>query len=253
MGSTCYTCNATYARFKCGGCEETVYCDRGCQKIDWPRHKLECMPLGPHHKLKCMPLDGPRHKPTCIPRWDAEVEAEVQTLDKSSTCPCCYQALNAHKEGCHVVPMGMGSRLCVTLIQGVIDGYVGAGTETLSLPLPEGVCLVTFGLGGCSCVISRTETAITMSHQYNKVSIDLPPGTTHAMVISPGDWVKTDKWEMVPKDLAYWENRLEGIEVVWYPYSKRITTSGPQCACVYMKEGVIMFRDSSRTLPLWPL
>ena len=253
MGSTCYTCNATYARFKCGGCEETVYCDRGCQKIDWPRHKLECMPLGPHHKLKCMPL-GPRHKPTCIPRWDAEVEAEVQTLDRSSTCPFCYRALNAHKEGCHVVPMGMGSRLCASLIQCAIDGYVGAGTETLSLPLPEGVCLVTFGLGGCSCVISRTETAITMSHQYENDSIKLPPGTTHAMVISPGDWVKTDnKWEMVPRDLAYWENRLEGIEVVWYPYSKRITTSGPQCACVYMKEGVIMFRDSSRTLPLWPL
>lgn len=207
----CATCNAP-CHLKCGGCMKAVYCDRGCQKIDRPRHRRNCMP-----------------------------------------CPFCYRALTAHKEGCHVVPMGMGSRLCASLIQCAIDGYVGAGTETLSLPLPEGVCLVTFGLGGCTCVISRTETAITMSHQYNKVSIDLPPGTTHAMVISPGNWVKTDKWEMVPTDLAYWENRLEGIEVVWYPYSMDITTSGPQCACVYMKDGVIMFRDSSRTLPLWPL
>ena len=215
----CDTCNATDSLFKCGGCEKAVYCDKGCQKIDWPRHK-----------------------PTCMPRH------------RSPTCPFCYQALNAHKEGCHVVPMGIGSRPCASLIQSIADGYVGAGTETLSLPLPEGVCLVTFGLGGCTCLISRTDTAITMSHQYNKVSIDLPPGrTTHAMVISPGDWVKTDKWEMVPTDLAYWEIRLKGIEVVWYPYSKERTESGAQCACVYMKDGIIMFRDSSRTLPLWPL
>ncbi|RYP65453.1 hypothetical protein DL771_008325 [Monosporascus sp. 5C6A] len=37
----CVICNAESAR-SCTGCKSTAYCGKGCQKVDWPCHKLLC-------------------------------------------------------------------------------------------------------------------------------------------------------------------------------------------------------------------
>lgn len=38
----CASCGKDRAPKSCSGCNETNYCDRGCQRDHWPKHKLEC-------------------------------------------------------------------------------------------------------------------------------------------------------------------------------------------------------------------
>ena len=42
----CYSCYAK-AKLTCGGSKGIRYCSRWCQKIDWSRHKLLCLPKQP--------------------------------------------------------------------------------------------------------------------------------------------------------------------------------------------------------------
>lgn len=38
------TCMVTNAAFKCSRCKEAMYCSTAHQRLDWPRHKVECIP-----------------------------------------------------------------------------------------------------------------------------------------------------------------------------------------------------------------
>ena len=38
----CRGCGRERVPKLCGQCRETPYCDERCQRLDWPRHKLEC-------------------------------------------------------------------------------------------------------------------------------------------------------------------------------------------------------------------
>ena len=46
-GSTCCTCSNQMLPdnvMRCSRCKKAAYCNRECQKKDWPRHKLQCTP-----------------------------------------------------------------------------------------------------------------------------------------------------------------------------------------------------------------
>jgi hypothetical protein len=40
----CSFCGDVGAKKKCGSCRVAFYCNRGCQKLHWKKHKLECSP-----------------------------------------------------------------------------------------------------------------------------------------------------------------------------------------------------------------
>ena len=40
--STCVTCDEPSPSKRCARCKETQYCDRECQRLHWPFHKLVC-------------------------------------------------------------------------------------------------------------------------------------------------------------------------------------------------------------------
>jgi hypothetical protein len=44
MQRNCSVCDATGALSKCARCHVAYYCDRKCQRVDWPEHKLSCSP-----------------------------------------------------------------------------------------------------------------------------------------------------------------------------------------------------------------
>ena len=43
----CYTCHKKKKKklSKCSSCHAIAYCGRKCQKVDWPRHKSNCIPV----------------------------------------------------------------------------------------------------------------------------------------------------------------------------------------------------------------
>ena len=41
----CYTCHKKKKLSKCSSCHAIAYCGRKCQKADWPRHRLNCIPV----------------------------------------------------------------------------------------------------------------------------------------------------------------------------------------------------------------
>ena len=42
----CYTCHKKKKKLsKCSSCHAISYCWRKCQKVDWPRHKENCVPV----------------------------------------------------------------------------------------------------------------------------------------------------------------------------------------------------------------
>lgn len=43
--SSCCGCCGRPARHKCSSCKAVVYCDSGCQKTDWKKHKKACAQL----------------------------------------------------------------------------------------------------------------------------------------------------------------------------------------------------------------
>ena len=38
----CLTCGQQHGISCCARCKQASYCSRNCQKMDWPRHKLDC-------------------------------------------------------------------------------------------------------------------------------------------------------------------------------------------------------------------
>lgn len=44
--SCCSTCGEPNATARCGSCHDCFYCNRDCQKLDWKKHKKECIPPG---------------------------------------------------------------------------------------------------------------------------------------------------------------------------------------------------------------
>jgi hypothetical protein len=44
--SCCSKCGKPDATARCGGCKDISYCNRECQKLDWKKHKKECIPPG---------------------------------------------------------------------------------------------------------------------------------------------------------------------------------------------------------------
>ena len=43
--SLCAVCANANDLKHCGRCNATAYCSPACQKVDWPKHKLECAEL----------------------------------------------------------------------------------------------------------------------------------------------------------------------------------------------------------------
>ena len=57
---------------RCARCKRDRYCDRKCQRIDWPEHKKWCVPQNPRYRSPEF-VDGA----SCGPRWLFQKDEEV--------------------------------------------------------------------------------------------------------------------------------------------------------------------------------
>ena len=48
---SCQACGKADAASKCSQCREVSYCSPACQKSDWSKHKMSCLPQGPKQRF----------------------------------------------------------------------------------------------------------------------------------------------------------------------------------------------------------
>lgn len=65
---------------RCGHCQMRHYCSRECQKKEWPRHKLECVPSANATHWQCLTLDSLAECRTAAPTVKQEKAALLALL-----------------------------------------------------------------------------------------------------------------------------------------------------------------------------
>jgi len=140
LGARCFSCNSAGAEFFCSRCRRVRFCNAGCQREGWRRHKPDCSAAAPASASAARPAGTP---PRVGPAGEADWKKQVQNPKTSLLEPALVQAMLGSKTK---KPLHLTAYPNVGFLQGEVEVY-----------LPEGADLQTVRTAVARCVLGGSD------------------------------------------------------------------------------------------------